>query len=100
VVRAMRGMSVENKMAAGGWGEQMPVQTGASSTARQKNRRVEIYAMAPEGRSGHSTEASPPSGAGRGGQEPAAVPPQTPAPRKMPMRTAPTPEPKGASRIP
>jgi flagellar motor protein MotB len=65
VVRALRGMGVENKMAAAGWGEQMPVAEGTSPQARQKNRRVEIYAMAPDyspnGRGGNS----PPRGAGR-----------------------------------
>jgi hypothetical protein len=93
-------MGVENKMLAGGWGEQMPTEPGANASARQKNRRVEIYAMAPEGRSGHTTEASPPSGAGRGTKERALTPAPTPAPRTSTGRVAPTPSPVNPSRVP
>jgi chemotaxis protein MotB len=70
VVRMLRSMDVENKMAAAGWGEQLPAESGRSSAARQQNRRVEIYAMAPA--KGGRAETSPPSGAGRGSEQPSA----------------------------
>jgi chemotaxis protein MotB len=75
VVRMLRSMAVDCKMAAAGWGEQLPIEANTSASARQRNRRVEIYAMAPQ--EGHAVEASPPTGAGRGGEaalQPGATP--------------------------
>lgn len=69
VVRALREAGVSSSMAAAGWGEQLPVAENSSAQARQANRRVEIYAMAPE--SGYKAlmkgegNAAPPTGAGR-----------------------------------
>lgn len=81
VVRMLRSMDVENKMAAAGWGEQLPAEAGSTSAARQQNRRVEIYAMAPA--KGGRAEIPPPSGAGRGGRAAGARPgrPGSDAPR-------------------
>jgi chemotaxis protein MotB len=45
VLRYLKGRGVANNTAAGGWGDQLPVVANTSATARQKNRRVEIYAM-------------------------------------------------------
>ena len=96
VVRMLRELGVENKLAAAGWGEQLPVQTGHTANARQRNRRVEIYAMAPESHRSGSIEASPPSGAGRGEPEPALARPQ-PVHRQAPPRATP---PDPSKRIP
>lgn len=74
VVRALREYGVESNMAAAGWGEQLPIAENSSAQARQANRRVEIYAMAPE--SGYkalmkgNANAAPPTGAGRARQVP------------------------------
>lgn len=79
VVRRLREMGIENKMAAAGWGDQLPIAANSDSSARQRNRRVEIYAMAPEAARG-KRGATPPTGAGRGGEEPAL---DTPEPRSV-----------------
>jgi len=69
VVRVLREAGVKSSMAAAGWGELLPVAENISEQARQANRRVEIYAMAPE--SGYkalmkgTVKSPPPTGAGR-----------------------------------
>lgn len=84
VVRMLRSMDVENKMAAAGWGEQLPAESGSTSSARQQNRRVEIYAMAPS-KGGHA-QVPPPSGAGRGAEQPALAPGSVTPHRQAPPR--------------
>jgi chemotaxis protein MotB len=64
VVRELRSEGVEQNMAAAGWGEQRPVAENSSATARQANRRVEIYAMAPQRAVGGTANTAPPTGAG------------------------------------
>ncbi len=83
VVRMLRSMTGGVKMAAAGWGEQLPVAANTNAAARQRNRRVEIYAMAPV--AGRGAEASPPSGVSRG--EAALEPGATPAARTSARRS-------------
>ena len=45
VLRHIKARGVSNNAAAGGWGDQLPVVANTSAKTRQKNRRVEIYAM-------------------------------------------------------
>lgn len=47
VLRYIKARGVSNNAAAGGWGDQLPVAANTSAQTRQKNRRVEIYAMRP-----------------------------------------------------
>ncbi len=46
VLRYLRSRGVPPVVCAGGWGQDRPVASNASATARQANRRVEIFAMA------------------------------------------------------
>ncbi len=48
VLRHLKGKGVMQYVAACGWGEDRPVADNASGQARQANRRVEIFAMAPQ----------------------------------------------------
>jgi len=45
VLRYLRGLGVSQSLCACGWGEQRPVDQSDSAAGRQKNRRVEIFAM-------------------------------------------------------
>ncbi len=60
VVRYLYGAGVSQDMLAGGWGDRRPVAPGTSSMARQANRRVEIFAMAPPTGGANPTAATPP----------------------------------------
>jgi len=48
VVRVLRSSGVDQKLAAAGWGDQLPVADNRAATARKANRRVEIFAMTPQ----------------------------------------------------
>jgi chemotaxis protein MotB len=45
VLRYLRGKGIGPNVAAAGWGEDRPVIAGRTAEARQRNRRVEIFAM-------------------------------------------------------
>ena len=47
VLRSLASNGVDQPMAACGWGENRPVAENSSAQARQRNRRVEIFAMKP-----------------------------------------------------
>jgi len=45
VVRYLQSLGCQKNMLAGGWGENVPAASNATAAGRQKNRRVEIYAI-------------------------------------------------------
>lgn len=45
VVRYLQSVGAQKNMLAGGWGENVPAASNATAEGRQKNRRVEIYAI-------------------------------------------------------
>lgn len=54
VLRFFRSQGLREPIAACGWGEDRPIANNSSASARQANRRVEVYAMTPK-------QGSPPS---------------------------------------
>ncbi|MEI8018945.1 MAG: OmpA family protein [Schlesneria sp.] len=49
VMRALRKSGInENRMGVSGYGQHQPVEPNSSESTRQKNRRVEIYVLAPD----------------------------------------------------
>lgn len=48
VMRFLRGAGVQQKIAAAGWGDQIPIADNSAASARQANRRVQIFAMTPQ----------------------------------------------------
>lgn len=49
VMRALRGAGIsEGRMGVSGYGQHQPVEANANDGSRQKNRRVEIYVLAPD----------------------------------------------------
>ncbi len=61
VVRFLQSAGVDQNMAAAGWGDRRPVSENTSAQARQANRRVEIFAMAPQTNSVGLIRTAPPS---------------------------------------
>lgn len=50
VIRFLQNQGLNQEMVACGWGKQRPVADNADTRGRQQNRRVEVYAMAPQGK--------------------------------------------------
>ena len=59
VVRQLQASCVMQFVAACGWGEHRHVADNASNATRQANRRVEIFALAPQAGAGTAHAATP-----------------------------------------